>query len=59
MQHHYIQNLQKANLFLKQKLKEYEDLDVIIKTAGVNAVTGGMTGLMDGDFVSGLAGMYH
>ncbi len=42
MQHHYISNLQKANLFLKSKIKELEDFNAMLKqggaqNAGVNA----------------------
>ena len=48
MQHHYIQNLQKANIFLKQKIKEFEELDKLIKAAGVSAMTGaGLQGLVE------------
>eukprot|EP00347_Sterkiella_histriomuscorum_P024186 403332012 len=58
MQHHYIQNLQKANLFLKQKLKDFEEIDKLIKTAGINAVTSSIPGLIDkGNTSTNLVGM--
>jgi len=34
--------LQKANLFLKQRLKEFEELEKLVKSAGVNAMAGSL-----------------
>jgi hypothetical protein len=36
MQHHYISNLQKANLFLKSRIKELEELVDLYKSQAVN-----------------------